>query len=731
MSRFLFTFCATVVWCTAGTTPEPTTVKYTYNSSDLSYLSNGIQFPVAEADTQPSVAEDGQEHASEMQWLTALYNHHRWRKLLDNLENRECKDDMAVYLEELHNATSWAEKMYDASGRYAGQFFFGNDYWVGSKTLCEELTNVETNSEVPPYLVQFYIVKVRININRRATPVTRQLNIGQCLPKSCGVSGVRMLLAQEPNQGVTLNIVGVRQVPGEYSLWSDRKVHIIGGVGLAVFVIVIISSITEVIINKREKHSKGKDTEVENNENNNNMEGTKSVNRSTEMVIKQDEEKHKKKNNGILLRILLSFSAINNGNTILSVDKVSIQSIKCIHGLRFFSICWIIVVHTYLEVFAVSDNKNLRILTERGFMYQTISNATFSVDTFFFISGFLVTLTYFRAEAKKNKAEKSNTCQTVRTCSQKFVVMLIYRFFRLTPSYLFVLGINEMVIKYIQNDSVFSAALFDHVTCDKFWWRNALYINNFFPQHEFCMLWSWYVANDTQFYVIAAVMLLIAVRGSRHVKFVAVSIGVLLLASWITTFIIAMKWDYVARVEEPFALFDQLYDKPWLRIGSYLIGIMVGYMLFRVDCEISMSPIVVAVGWTVSLSCLASLVYGLGREGLTVPISAVYAALGHTAWGLSIAWVTVACCTGYGGPINAFLSCKLFLPFSRLTYCAYLVHPVIMCITSFALDGSLHLHNYMALVIFCGNATISFLVAFVISVAFEAPVVKLLKIIFS
>ncbi|KAJ8950824.1 hypothetical protein NQ318_012688 [Aromia moschata] len=57
---------------------------------------------------------------------------------------------------------------------------------------------------------------------------TRQLNVGQCLPKSCGVSGVRMLLAQERNQGASVNIVGVRQVPGEYSLLSDLKFHIVG-----------------------------------------------------------------------------------------------------------------------------------------------------------------------------------------------------------------------------------------------------------------------------------------------------------------------------------------------------------------------------------------------------------------------------------------------------------------------------------------------------------------------
>ena len=32
-------------------------------------------------------------------------------------------------------------------------------------------------------------------------------------------------------------------------------------------------------------------------------------------------------------------------------------------------------------------------------------------------------------------------------------------------------------------------------------------------------------------------------------------------------------------------------------------------------------------------------------------------------------------------------------PLSRLTYCAYLVHPLIMMITVTQMDGPLHLHN--------------------------------------
>lgn len=107
-------------------------------------------------------------------------------------------------------------------------------------------------------------------------------------------------------------------------------------------------------------------------------------------------------------------------------------------------------------------------------------------------------------------------------------------------------------------------------------------------------------------------------------RWASAAVAVFLFTSWVTTFVIAMKFNYVARVEEPFALFDQLYDKPWLRIGPYLVGMMAGYYLFKINCQVKMTPLTVFAGWTLSLICLASLVYGLGRDGLVVPASAFY-----------------------------------------------------------------------------------------------------------
>lgn len=57
---------------------------------------------------------------------------------------------------------------------------------------------------------------------------TRQLNVGECLPRSCSKVDVRLLMVQERSQGATINIIGIKAVPGDYNLWQDRKFHIIG-----------------------------------------------------------------------------------------------------------------------------------------------------------------------------------------------------------------------------------------------------------------------------------------------------------------------------------------------------------------------------------------------------------------------------------------------------------------------------------------------------------------------
>ncbi|VDM72441.1 unnamed protein product [Strongylus vulgaris] len=44
--------------------------------------------------------------------------------------------------------------------------------------------------------------------------------------------------------------------------------------------------------------------------------------------------------------------------------------------------------------------------------------------------------------------------------------------------------------------------------CKKYWWRNLLYINNFFDVEENCYAVTWYLAVDTQLYFVAPIFLI-------------------------------------------------------------------------------------------------------------------------------------------------------------------------------------------------------------------------------
>jgi hypothetical protein len=99
-----------------------------------------------------------------------------------------------------------------------------------------------------------------------------------------------------------------------------------------------------------------------------------------------------------------------------------------------------------------------RIIAERKFLYQMVGNATFSVDSFFFISGLLVVLLFLKAESKKKEKQcdgenlnrnSNNQKRSGFICESfnKSMKLLFYRFARLTPVYLFIIVFTELSMK--------------------------------------------------------------------------------------------------------------------------------------------------------------------------------------------------------------------------------------------------------------------------------------------
>ena len=120
--------------------------------------------------------------------------------------------------------------------------------------------------------------------------------------------------------------------------------------------------------------------------------------------------------------------------------------------------------------------------------------------------------------------------------------------------------------------------------------------------------------------------------------------------------------------------------------------------------------------WVVTF-CLSMLVifgladYAKGHE-LFPTVRGFYAAVNRTVWGLVVAVVIYMCLQGYGGTrkkdyrssiqktalylgfVNKILSWKIWIPFSRLTFCAYLIHPPVVIYYFAILEKPEHITHY-------------------------------------
>ena len=182
----------------------------------------------------------------------------------------------------------------------------------------------------------------------------------------------------------------------------------------------------------------------------------------------------------------------------LFATKQAASVITSMNGLRVMSMFWVILGHVYVWVLFTGQGDNITqiIAVMKRFSFQAVGNAFFAVDSFFFLSGVLVAYLTFRQMKKTGR----------------FPVLhyYIHRYLRLTPTYAFVLFFAWFLTEHLATGPGFSLMSSFAGPCKKYWWTNLLYFNNLYPwkQNDQCIGWTWYLANDMQFYVIAPLILI-------------------------------------------------------------------------------------------------------------------------------------------------------------------------------------------------------------------------------
>ncbi|XP_069691616.1 nose resistant to fluoxetine protein 6-like isoform X2 [Periplaneta americana] len=430
-------------------------------------------------------------------------------------------------------------------------------------------------------------------------------------------------------------------------------------------------------------------------------------------------------------KILLLFSWKTNGKALLNTEDVNF-SMDAVHGMRFLSMCAVILGHT-IAISIGTPSVNILPFMDKARQWEHLyfGNLTFAVDTFFVMSGMLlcfITMQVLDAGIKFN-----------------FPVFYIHRFLRVIP----LLG-SAILLHVSFLDKLGSGPLWDFLYgkiekkyCETHWWATILNIQNYVYTDGICIIPSWFLAVDTQLFWISPIFLL-----SLH-KWPRFGLG-LTTATGIAGMIAAFVESYTRKDNPNFIRFGTAPDLGYsyfhthTRCTSWFVGILCGYLLYRTSDwrkRVAMnadglSKVTVTLGWLLTIIGLflvyISLYPFLQKDyEYNAVQAALYYALARPIWSVCMAWIIFACLSGYGGIANDILSWKIWRPLGRLTFAMYVIHYDIIFARLAATKTPMYHSSTEKVGEYLENLVLTIILSTVLTLAIESPIVQIEKLVYA
>jgi len=171
------------------------------------------------------------------------------------------------------------------------------------------------------------------------------------------------------------------------------------------------------------------------------------------------------------------------------------------------------------------------------------------------------------------------------------------------------------------------------------------------------------------------------------------------------------------------------YTKPWSRFSPYLIGVGLA-VLWKHQGMTQISMFVRVVGYIGVTVLLFTTVYGTytnNNDGWSLTENLFYLTLSHSGFIFGLAILSYFMLNQYANLIRYLLSFHIWTPLARLTFGAYLIHPIIMSSAYLSTRHALNWDIWTVVVNFSGFTLISYAVSLVFWLILEKPLANLEK----
>lgn len=388
------------------------------------------------------------------------------------------------------------------------------------------------------------------------------------------------------------------------------------------------------------------------------------------------------------LKYAKAFSLSRNYATLFTVPGAGMTT-EILNGVRAFSFSWVILAHIYgirgkNYVINYEDVPDILGRFTTAFGYGAAS----SVDTFFWLSAFLLSYLIMKFMQKRNGR-------------MPWGFMIFNRYLRLLPVYLFTYLFAALVIPALGSGPQWEKAKEPLEPCSDYWWTNFLYVNNFVPDGagNNCMGWTWYLAVDMQFFLLSP-LLFIAYHRLDKMK-VWYSCGVLIVINLIINFSLAHAWSlkiaFISGISNDF--FYYFYVKPYVRYSPYLIGLLCGFIYYNFVNQISDDPVSNYIISTLKKTKNAWISFLAGfsiisftvfiqmipyndseneYRGFSDLVNEIFVSARFLVYTLGLVMVLMPMLLGELPGIAKILTAKPWVPLAKISFCCYMIHSVII-----------------------------------------------------
>ncbi|VVC30375.1 Nose resistant-to-fluoxetine protein, N-terminal,Acyltransferase 3 [Cinara cedri] len=573
--------------------------------------------------------------------------------VLLNSTNELCKKHSEVYLKELNKFTKWALKMYDASAKIPSGILNGNVNQFGDFDQCVN-ANDQTLGIRGQYCLAYMEINLPANPNEKLkylsdmihshsafrsrledpghrVPRFSTINWAVCVPASCTPADIEYemySLVSKHIDPVELNF-RLKVDPEMCQTYRHSYIPTTGSM-IAVcifgtlFVVITLSTLMD----------------------------------NCGLFVESKSNASK---------ILYSFSLKRNVRQLLDVNETP-DDIKSVHGIRALNAFMLLASHKSMAMFFNPYSNRTSMSENLGRQWTVVARAaSLYTDPFILMSGLLTTTSFLRHLDRNGKIDLPKEFMS--------------RFVRLVPTMGAIILFCTLILPNLGSGPQWNLVVKHHSDiCQKNWWRNFLFIHNYFGFKNMCLSHTHHIGIDSQLFIVSPLLIWTLWKWPK--KSLVVLIGLATISTglrYYETFTRKLNLfiSFGSSVSQMYDTADYSYILPTHRLTVYIMGILLAYCLRYVGKNYQIKNSHLKFGWVIATGLFYEAFLKPSRMGTmdyvyTAKDAAYYAAFAPIYWCLCFSWIIFVSYTGNGGFVSSLFSWKGFMVFTRLSYTVYL-----------------------------------------------------------